>query len=109
MLVCPFALLVVAKVSLQAGTVPVQKPAESPAAAQTVEVDQTLVTLGTRRPLRRHRSYFRLVRRHFGDLASVLFTLDEGAIIGLGSRFGLPTALQAGFHRSILGKTIEAF
>ena len=117
MLVCPFALLVVAKVSLQAATVPAQKPAESPAAAQTVEVDQTLVTLGTTMPLKRHRSYFRLTHRFagdlrrgdFGDLASTLFTLDDGAIIGLEYRFGITTALQAGVHRSILGKTIEAF
>lgn len=117
MLLCPLAFVVVARLSLQAAQAPPQKPAESPAAAQTVEVDQTLIALGTTMPIKRHRSYFRLTHRFagdlrrgdFGDLASTLFTLDDGAVIGLEYRFGVTTTLQAGVHRSILGKTIEAF
>jgi hypothetical protein len=45
----------------------------------------------------------------FGDLASDLFSLDNGAVIGLEYRFAIADALQAGIHRSILSKTIQTF
>ena len=53
-------------------------------------------------------SYFRLTHRFardlrrgdFGDLAEDLFSLDNGAIIGLEYRFGITSNLQAGVHRS---------
>jgi hypothetical protein len=68
-------------------------------------------------PLRRHKSYFRITHRFardlrlgsFGQLAEDLFSLDNGAIIGLEYRFGITDGFQAGVHRSILGKTIETF
>jgi hypothetical protein len=104
--------------------------AASPVAAQTpdaasrplpltqpAEAELNLINLPTTRPLKRHQSYFRLTHRFardlrrgdFGDLASDLFSLDSGAIIGLEYRFGLTENLQAGVHRSILSKTIEVF
>ena len=87
----------------------------APAGAQ--EADQTVVNLSTTRPLKLHGSYFRLTHRFardlgrgdLGDLSQDLFGLDNGAIIGLEYRFGLTRTIQAGIHRSILGKTIVAF
>ena len=101
----------------------------SPAAAQTpdapsatpppqpAEIELNLINLPTTRSLKRHQSYFRLTHRFardlgrgdFGELASELFSLDSGAIIGLEYRFGLTENLQAGVHRSILNKTIQVF
>lgn len=67
--------------------------------------------------IKRHRSYFRLTHRFardlrrgdLGELASDLFSLDNGAIIGLEYRFGIMSNLQAGVHRSMLSKTIQTF
>ena len=68
-------------------------------------------------PLKRHQSYFKITHRFardlrrgsFGQLAEDGFSLDNGAIIGLEYRYALTSSLQAGIHRSILGKTIETF
>jgi hypothetical protein len=87
------------------------------ASAPTVELDQMIVNLPTTLSLKRHKSYFRMTHRFardfrrgsFGQLAEDFFSLDSGAIIGLEYRFALTGALQAGIHRSILGKTIETF
>src|SRR6476646_7459318 len=92
-------------------------PSEKPPELQPHEVDQTVVNVPTTLPLKRHHSYFRLTHRFvrdltnggFSDLAQSLFSLDDGAIIGLEYRFGITDTIQAGVHRSILGKTIEAF
>ena len=67
--------------------------------------------------LKRHQSYFRLTHRFtrdlrdgdFGQLAADLFSLDNGAIIGLEYRFGITSNLHAGVHRTILSRTIEFF
>ena len=99
---------------------PAAAPAsEAPAASgsQTLELDQMVVNLPTTMPLRRHKSYFRITHRFardlrrgsFGQLAEDLFSLDNGAIIGLEYRFAVTGSLQAGVNRSILGKTIETF
>src|SRR5688572_7067728 len=81
------------------------------------EVELNLINLPTTRSLERHQSYFRLTHRFardlrrgsFGSLAEDLFSLDNGAIIGLEYRFGLTGNLQAGVHRSLLSKTIQVF
>ena len=81
------------------------------------EIELNLVNLPTTLSLRRHRSYFRLTHRFardlrrgdFGQLAEDLFSLDNGAIIGLEYRFGITSDLQAGVHRSLLSKTIQVF
>jgi hypothetical protein len=103
-----------------------QQPPDSPSSATTtqapstsvpLELDQALVNVPTTRPLGRHRSSFRLTHRFgrdlrrgsFGQLAEDFFSLDNGAIIALEYRFGITDRLQAGVHRSILGKTIETF
>ena len=81
------------------------------------EVELNLVNLPTTLSLRRHHSYFRLTHRFardlrrgsLGQLAEDLFSLDNGAIIGVEYRFGITSNLQAGAHRSMLSKTIQVF
>jgi hypothetical protein len=101
-----------APLAAQTPDVPSATPPPQPA-----EIELNVINLPTTRSLKRHQSYFRLTHRFardlrrgdFGDLASDLFSLDSGAIIGLEYRFGLTDHLQAGVHRSILNKTIEVF
>lgn len=81
------------------------------------EIDQTLINLPTTQPLKRHHGYFRLTHRFardlgrdgFGSLAQDFFSLDSGAVMGLEYRYGITSTLQAGVHRSTLGKTLEPF
>ena len=89
----------------------------TPQAPQESEIELNLVSLPTTQSLARHRSYFRVTHRFardlglgdFGDLASDLFSLDNGAVIGLEYRFGITGNLQAGLHRNTQNKTLQAF
>jgi hypothetical protein len=89
-------------------------PTTAPLPAQ---IDLNLINLPTTMSLGRHKGYFRLTHRFaadlrrgsFGDLASDLFTIDRGAIIGLEYRYAITGNLQAGVHRSLLSKTIQTF
>ncbi|HEX9366611.1 MAG TPA: DUF5777 family beta-barrel protein [Vicinamibacterales bacterium] len=96
------------------------KPDKTPAPPSpgaTVELDQTVVNVWTTTPITRHKSYFKLTHRFARDLRRGSFSqlaqdglgTDNGAIIGLEYRFAVTSNLQAGIHRSILGKTIETF
>ena len=97
--------------STQVGDQPAAPPTDPP------EIELNITNLPTTRSLKRHQSYFRLTHRFaadlrrgsFGQLAENLFTIDQGAIIGLEYRFGLTSNLQAGVHRSMLSKTIQLF
>ena len=88
-----------------------------PAPVPTVELDQSVVNVQTTMPLPRHKSYFKITHRFSRDLRrgsiGSLFEdglgTDLGAIIGLEYRFAITSRMQAGIHRSILGKTIELF
>jgi len=81
------------------------------------QIDLNLIDLPTTQSIARHHGYFRLTHRFardlrrgdLGELASDLFSLDNGAIIGLEYRYGITGNLQAGIHRSLLSKTIETF
>ena len=80
-----------------------------------VEPDFTLINLPTTLRLPRHKSAFRLTHRfartlrsNVGSLASDLFGLDNGALIGLEYRVGVMRGLQAGIYRTG-GKTVEFF
>lgn len=94
---------------------PAPQPAPEP--ATSAEIDQTVVNLSTTMPMKRHHSAFRITHRFardlrrgsLGQLSEDLFSLDNGAIIALEYRFAITSQLQAGVHRSILGKTIETF
>lgn len=89
-------------------------PASAPLPAQ---IELNLINLPTTQSIAAHRSYFRLTHRFardlrrgsFGQLAEDLFSLDQGAIIGLEYRFGITPNIQAGLHRSLLSKTIMTF
>jgi hypothetical protein len=88
-----------------------------PAPPLPAEVDLNLINLPTTLSLQRHRGYFRLTHRFardlrrgtFSDLASSLFSLDDGAVIGLEYRFAITGAVHAGATRSMLSKTIQTF
>jgi uncharacterized beta barrel domain-containing protein DUF5777 len=93
-----------------------QTPDQPPAQQTTPpEIELNLINTPTTLTVRRHKSYFRLTHRFardlrrgdFGDLAQDLFSLDNGAIIGLEYRFGVTSHLEAGVHRSTLSKTIQ--
>jgi hypothetical protein len=92
------------------------EPAPPPPPASP-EAELNLVNLPTTLSLRRHHSYFRLTHRFardlrrgsLGQLAEDLFSLDNGAIIGVEYRFGITSNLQAGAHRSMLSRTIQLF
>jgi hypothetical protein len=79
------------------------------------ETEQTLINVPTTQPLKRHGSYFRLTHRFsrdlrrgtFGQLAEDLFSLDNGAVIGVEYRFAATGNLQVGAHRSMLFKAIQ--
>jgi hypothetical protein len=97
-----------------------QAPAPDPVpttAPLPTQIDLNLINLPTTMSLGRHKGYFRLTHRFaadlrrgsFGDLASDLFTIDRGAIIGLEYRYAITGNLQAGVHRSLLSKTIQTF
>jgi Membrane bound beta barrel domain (DUF5777) len=111
--VCPAALA-----QTEPQTPPEAPPQETPApAAKPAEIDQTLVNTWTTLPLKSRHGYFRLTHRFardlgrgsFGDLADDFFSLDNGAVVGLEFRWGITSALQAGVHRTTLGKTLQAF
>ena len=88
----------------------------SPAPPES-EIELNLVSLPTTQSLARHRSYLRITHRFardlglgdFGDLAADLFSLDNGAVIGLEYRFGITGSVQAGLHRNTQSKTLQAF
>jgi hypothetical protein len=94
-------------------------PPDQPSATTAIpeETELNLINLPTTLSIKRHRSYFRLThrfaadlrRRSFSQLAADLFTLDNGAVIGLEYRFAITGSLQAGVHRSLLSKTIQTF
>ncbi len=91
-----------------------QVSAATPLPAQ---IELNLINLPTTQSIAAHKGYFRLTHRFardlrrgsFGQLAEDLFSLDQGAIIGLEYRFGITSNIQAGVHRSLLSKTIQTF
>jgi hypothetical protein len=95
-----------------------QAPAATkPAATADPEIELNLISLSTTQSIKRHHGYFRLNHRFardlrlgdFGELASDLFALDNGAVLGLEYRFGITTSIQAGIHRSTLNKDLQLF
>jgi hypothetical protein len=97
-----------------------QAPAADPPVLTTplpTEIDLNLINLPTTLSLKRHRGYFRLTHRFardlrrgsFDDLAQSLFSLDDGAVIGLEYRYAITGNVHAGVTRSMLSKTIQTF
>jgi Membrane bound beta barrel domain (DUF5777) len=114
-----FVVMLVCLSSHAAAQTPAETPPPTPPASKPLpaEPEQNLVNLSTTQPLKRHGSYFRITHRFardlrrgsFEDLAESLFSLDDGAIIGLEYRFAPTSRLQAGIHRSMFAKTIWVF
>jgi hypothetical protein len=111
---------VAAALLLSTATTFAQAPAPDPVpttAPLPTQIDLNLINLPTTMSIARHKGYFRLTHRfaadlrrgNFGELASDLFTIDRGAIIGLEYRFAVTGNLHAGVHRSLLSKTIQTF
>ena len=79
------------------------------------EAQQNVVTIPTTQPMRRFGSHFRITHRFardlrrgsLGDLASDLFGLDSGAIIGLDYRFAPTSNIQLGAYRTMLFRTVQ--
>jgi hypothetical protein len=94
--------------------------AQEPQAVQPpghAEIELNLIDLSTTQSLRRHQSYFRVTHRFardlrrgdFGELLEDLFSLDNGAVIGLEYRFGITGNSHAAVNRTALSKTIQFF
>lgn len=87
----------------------------APAAAPRDEAEQNLVNLPTTQPMRRFGSHFRITHRFardlrrggIGELASDLFGLDSGAVIGFEYRFALRSNVQVAAYRSMLFRTVQ--
>jgi hypothetical protein len=99
------------------GHAQVQPPDPAAPPPKPVEVELNVINVPTTLPLKRNGHYFRLTHRFardlrrgdFGSLVEDLFSLDNGAILGLEYRYGITGNLHAGVHRSILSKTIQLF
>jgi Membrane bound beta barrel domain (DUF5777) len=93
-----------------------QAEAPSDRALNPSEPDFTLIGLPTTLRMPKFASAFRVTHRFtrplgqgdFGDLASDLFGLDGGGLIGLEYRFGIMSGTQIGIHRTS-DKVIELF
>jgi hypothetical protein len=90
-------------------------PPSQPVSQARDEAEQNVVTMPTTESMHRFGHHFRITHRFarelgrgtFGDLASDLFGLDEGAVIGLDYRFAPASNLQVGVYRSMLLRTIQ--
>lgn len=79
------------------------------------EPDFRLINLPTTLRLPLYRSNFQMTHRFngnfhrgsFGEQASNLFGIDEGAVIGLEFRFAIARHVQAAFYRTSFDKTVQ--
>src|SRR5205809_202142 len=87
----------------------------APAATSRDETEQNVIALPTTQSMRRFGQHFRITHRfarelgrgNVSDLASDLFGLDEGAVIGLDYRFAPTSNLQVAAYRSMEFKTVQ--
>jgi hypothetical protein len=82
-----------------------------------LEPDFTLINLPTTLPLPLHKGNFRLTHRFngnlrgrdFGDEASSLFGIDEGATVGFEYRFAVAKHVEAAAYRTSFDRTIQLY
>src|SRR6476469_1331530 len=94
---------------------PAASPAAPPAATTRDETEQNVITLPTTQSMRRFGQHFRITHRftrelgrgNLGDLASDLFGLDEGAVIGLDYRFAPTSNTQVAAYRTVFNRTVQ--
>ena len=87
------------------------------AALRPLEPDFTLINLPTTLPLPLHKGNFRLTHRFngnlrggtFGDEASSLFGIDEGATVGFEYRFAVIRHVEAAAYRTGFDRTIQLY
>jgi hypothetical protein len=84
---------------------------------QLAEPDFRVIALPTTLRLPRHGSNFQLTHRFngnlrnggFGQQASNLFGLDQGAVVGIEYRFGIVRHVQAAVYRTAIDKTFQFY
>lgn len=94
---------------------PAAQAADDDRGLDLAEPDFFIVNLPTTLRLPRHSGNFRVTHRFggnlrsgdFGDQASNLFGLDQGAVIGLEYRYAIASHVQVAFTRSSFEKTIQ--
>ncbi|HEX3702221.1 MAG TPA: DUF5777 family beta-barrel protein [Vicinamibacterales bacterium] len=87
------------------------------AVLRPLEPDFTLINLPTTLPLPLHKGNFRLTHRfngnlrsgNFGDQASSLFGIDEGATIGFEYRVAVMKHVEAAAYRTNFDRTIQLY
>lgn len=87
------------------------------AVLRPLEPDFTLINLPTTLPLPLHKGNFRLTHRFngnlrigtFGDQASSLFGMDEGATIGFEYRFAVAKHVEVAAYRTNFSRTIQLY
>jgi hypothetical protein len=100
-----------------AATATATTPDDDDGVLRPLEPDYVLINLPTTLPLPLHKGNFRLTHRFngnlengdFGDQASSLFGIDEGATIGFEYRFALAKHLELAAYRQNFGRTIQIY
>jgi uncharacterized beta barrel domain-containing protein DUF5777 len=91
--------------------------ADDEGSLQLAEPDFRIVTLPTTLRLPRHGSNFELTHRFngnlrngsFGEQASNLFGLDQGAVVGFEYRFGIVRHVEAAIYRTAIDRTFQFY
>jgi hypothetical protein len=94
-----------------------QPDEDNDAQFRPLEPDFTLINLPTTLPLPVHKGNFRLTHRFngnlrngdFGDQASNLFGIDEGAAVGFEYRFGIVKHVELAVYRANIDRTIQIY
>jgi hypothetical protein len=110
-----FAAFVGRPVAAQTADAGSPQPAPPPPATARDETELNVIALPTTQSMRRFGSHFRITHRftrelgrgNIGDLASDLFGLDEGAVIGFDYRFAPTSNLQVGAYRTVFNQTVQ--
>lgn len=103
--------------STNSASQPASAAADDDGSLQLAEPDFRLIALPTTLRLPRHGSNFQLTHRFngnlrnggFGQQASNLFGLDQGAVVGLEYRFGIVRHVQAAVYRTAIDKTFQFY
>lgn len=96
---------------------PVAADEDDDAVLRPLEPDFTLINLPTTLPLPLHGGNFRLTHRfngdlrrgNFGDQASSLFGIDDGATIGFEYRYAVARHVEVAAYRTNLDRTIQLY
>ncbi len=101
----------------QSAAAPATAAADNDRSLRFAEPDFRVIALPTTLRLPRHGSNFQLTHRFngnlrngsFGQQASNLFGLDQGAVVGFEYRFGIARHVQAAAYRAAVDKTFQFY